>query len=620
LHKVDSIFFKAIVSFFIVVILFNKANGQTFYSIDENYLQYKKTDAPILENFRAEYPDTSLQHFHEFFPRHFMGNIGLASPDYFLRYGTDEIGFRFYPLPYSNDRFHTTDINYFRSKGPYANLTGVAGSKQLQIFKLFFTHTYKRVNISLRFNRYSSQGFYIRQQSFTNNFYLSSNYATTDSRAGYYFYFLNNGNRHNENGGLSSDTLNDNTLLTGKDILPIKIRNASRDNKQYKVQFNPWFRLNRDTTSKLSHFIQTQNTFDYSIYQYKDQNMGTDAFYLIMYHDTVKTFDSSNVIKLSNALDYVVKSKNEKFSLSTGYKNEINRVWQKSDSMFGNHVLRTELRWKNHKTHDSLNSAKNSFETVLRFHYIVEGVNKGDYKAENVNRLSWGKKTKQISFKVLVEQRSADYLYNNWVSNHFTWFNNSFVATQKTQAELSYNLTKQFGAKVFIQNINNHLYFDHVAQPRQYNGSLQTAGLHFFASKIWLKHIGTYADYNWQKVSNTSYLRVPEHAVTLRLFYSGTHFKNNLVLNTGFQLQSYSSFYGYAYMPALNQFYLQERYKSKPYPFLDFYLNARIRPVNIFIKIENVLQGYAGTGYSFVPGYYQPDRAFRFGLSWMFFD
>jgi hypothetical protein len=73
-------------------------------------------------------------------------------------------------------------------------------------------------------------------------------------------------------------------------------------------------------------------------------------------------------------------------------------------------------------------------------------------------------------------------------------------------------------------------------------------------------------------------------------------------------------------MPASQVFYLQDRYTTGEYPFLDVYLNARIRPVNIFVKIENVLYGYAGKSYSFVPGYYQPDRAFRFGISWMFFD
>jgi hypothetical protein len=93
-----------------------------------------------------------------------------------------------------------------------------------------------------------------------------------------------------------------------------------------------------------------------------------------------------------------------------------------------------------------------------------------------------------------------------------------------------------------------------------------------------------------------------------------------LQLNTGAQLDLYSSFYGYAYMPSTQMFHLQHSIKTAEYPFVSIYLNARIRPVTIFVKVENILQNYVGTNYSFVPGYFQPDRCFRFGLSWMFFD
>ena len=114
---------------------------------------------------------------------------------------------------------------------------------------------------------------------------------------------------------------------------------------------------------------------------------------------------------------------------------------------------------------------------------------------------------------------------------------------------------------------------------------------------------------------------MPENISTLNLFYSSTFFHNNLQLQFGSQLQSYQSFSAYGYMPSSQVFYLQnESFKTQFYPFLDIYLNARIHPVSFFFKVENVLQGSVGNNYSFVKGYFQTDRAFRFGITWMFFD
>ena len=73
-------------------------------------------------------------------------------------------------------------------------------------------------------------------------------------------------------------------------------------------------------------------------------------------------------------------------------------------------------------------------------------------------------------------------------------------------------------------------------------------------------------------------------------------------------------------MPATNQYYVQTSQKVGNYPFIDFFLNARIKPVRVFVKIDHLTQGFLGSNYSLTPGYLQNDRAFKFGLNWLFFD
>ena len=610
-----------------VLILFCGSNliSQVFYSTKPDYLKTKTEKNNLLSNYKASYPDTSITDFYNFFPRNFSGNIGLPSPSYILNYNTADLGFRLYQPPLANDMFNEKSVEYYRSKGPYANLTGVAGSKQLQVFKLLFTHTYReKVNITLRLNRYSSQGFYLKQQSFANNFFVTSNYTKSNQRAGYYLYFLNNGNRNQENGGIKGDTLTAESVMGLKALLPVKLTSASHDNKEYKFMFNPWIKLNRasDSLNKLNNYLQLKSKFAFNTYKYKDANPHADKFYQIIYLDTLKTYDSSRVMQFTNEVNYSLLKSSKNFGASIGYKNEINRVWQKRDSLFFNNIVCGDIVFKKNITNkDSLKSLKSQIENRFNLQYVVKGASLDNYKIENQSEINFVNKFGiKIFLNVMAEKRSPDYIHNYWISNNFEWFNNGYKPQQIQQAQLGFSQNRKIGLSIGFQNINNYLYFDNLALPRQYAGDIQNINVTAYYSVVLLKHLGLSFHNIFQTTSHASYVSLPQNISTFKIFYAGNLFKNNLQLNIGLQAQAYQSFYGYSYMPSTQLFYLQDKKKTGDYPYVDFYINARIRPVTIFVKIENILQGYAGINYSLVPGYYQSDRAFRLGISWMFFD
>jgi hypothetical protein len=603
-----------------------KNTAQVLYSTNVNYLKTKPEGNNLISNYKASYPDTNINSLNNFLPRNFMGNIGLPSPNYLLNYGTDAIGFRFFDTPTQHDRFKESDVDYFRTKGPYASLTGIAGSKQLQLFKLLFTHTYKdKMNIALKFNRYSSLGFYRRQQSYTNNFSLSSNYSSTNKRFGYYLYMINNGNRNLENGGIENAVLTPTTVNQGKDLLSVNLTTANRDNRETKTELNPWFRLNKknDSLTRINHYLQLKLRGAINTYKYKDANIQKDDFYDLFYLDTSQTRDSSNIKQLSNEINYTALSANNNFGFSFGYKNELNKVWQKRDSVFFNHVLTTNLVFrKSINSRDTSVKKQQSLESVFSGQYIFSGANSGNFKLENIATYQFNAiKESAVFLNLLYEKRSADYIYNHWISNHFYWYNNGYRSQEQAQLKLGVNLSKEFTASVFYQNLYNYLYFDDLALPRQYNKTLSNIGLSASYTHVFFKHVGLSLNHIYQSTSNTSYIRLPQNISTAALFYHGNLFKNNLQLQLGSQIQVYQSFYAYGYMPATQAFYLQEPFQTESYPFVDVYLNARIRPVSFFLKVENILSsGRSGLNYAFVPGYYQNDLAFRFGLTWLFFD
>jgi len=218
-------------------------------------------------------------------------------------------------------------------------------------------------------------------------------------------------------------------------------------------------------------------------------------------------------------------------------------------------------------------------------------------------------------------KRHPDFIYNYWYSNHFSW-NNKFKPTNLFQTKLGLvNSASGLSANVLWQNVGNYLYFDSLtAEPKQSNVIISNWQYNLNFNYVFFKHLGLRLNLYYQSTNKSSLVRIAPGAATGSIYYTGNLFKNNLQLQLGVQGEYYQKFNAYSYMPATNQFYLQNRHSVGEYPFVDVYLNARIRPVQFFIKVENVLYGAMGSNYYFVPGYIQPDRAFRFGLTWLFFD
>jgi hypothetical protein len=173
---------------------------------------------------------------------------------------------------------------------------------------------------------------------------------------------------------------------------------------------------------------------------------------------------------------------------------------------------------------------------------------------------------------------------------------------------------------VTVENIKNQIYFNEQVQPRQTPLTIQNISFFIHKDVLLFRHLGMNAKYNYQSSSYQTIVSIPNHVINGALYYQGNLFKQALQLQIGFNVQYFSEFYGYSYTPALNQYYIQTKSVVGNYPYVDFFLNARIKPVRIFIKIDHLNQGLSGANYGLIPSYLQNDRAFKFGINWLFFD
>lgn len=593
--------------------------AQVVYITDSSHVRTLTNEARgNLEGFQNNPTDTILTGFQNYYPKNSSGNLGLPSAPLFLKYQQRSLGFKFYQPPYENDMITEDQVKFYQTKGPYGSLTGIAGTKQEQMFRMVFSHTFKnRLNLTLRLNRYSSIGFYRRQVSFTDNLYTSSNYTNKKGRAGYYGYFLFNKLKHNESGGISNDSLFKEDPRITKQLLPVYLSQARREVRFTTVEINPWYRLNavEDSSTVLSHVVDYKLNYTGNYSKYIDNGQANDLYYPYSYIDTVATMDSTHWRTITNSGHYTLRIRPLFTSLQLGVKNEFTQLYQYDDTTFMNNSVDAGL---------FVNTT--NFNAFVKTAYIYQGSNQNDYQLEAgiKYRLKMAYNVFKVPFEIQakagIEKRHADYIYNAIYSNHAVWRNN-FSPTDRTQAMLSLSTTdNRFSMGAFVQSTDNQLFFNSDASPSQAPVAIQSMSCFIRKDMLFFRHLGLNAGYVYQASTEENVISVPDHVLSGSLYYQGNLFKKALNLQVGFSAQYFSSFYGYGYMPNTNVFYTQFSTRVGDYPYIDFFLNARIRPVRIFVKIDHVTQGFLGSNYSLGPGYLQNDRAFKFGVNWIFFD
>jgi len=81
-----------------------------------------------------------------------------------------------------------------------------------------------------------------------------------------------------------------------------------------------------------------------------------------------------------------------------------------------------------------------------------------------------------------------------------------------------------------------------------------------------------------------------------------------------------TKYYADGYMPATSQFYIQNEKQTGNYPYIDLFLNIKIKRANIFVKLQHATAGLLDKTYYSIPHYPLQGRAIKFGVCWKFYD
>lgn len=602
--------------------------------------------------------DTSLRNFQNFSPiaqprrpTINTGNIGLAARALLFE-PAKTIGFD--PGFHSLDWYALghDDIIYYQARTPFSNLyyAGQYSGDAEQIFRATHTQNIKKnFNIGASYNRIGANGGYVRQRGDVLNGTFFSWYTSPNKRYTLFANAIFNTLKAYENGS----TTNDN-VFSGDQFSSDKMAQEVRLNNSRQIYRKNTFLLRQsyfigriDTLAQeISKKVLPTNKITYTLKYDKDsyafQKAENDNHTVLPdgQNDLFFTNDSTSVSHIQNEFIYSFFLRGKSSSV---IKNEL-KVDAGIRHDFYSYKQLVGLANKDYfylftkafQNVTLLGSAGYRFSDRVDLNFdvqqIFQGKQAGDYLYEAKSNVLISKSIGRIAMGAYIQNKSPEEIYDRYYGNHFNWNftedNKSLFNRTKT-VNLSFKyindkLRLDATAEYFL--ISNYLYF-HQLDPAVDSTSIipaQNTG-NISMIKLTLGKKLSYGRFNldsylvYQKTNNTELLRTPAFYTFNSFYVHMTAFK---VLKTdiGFDVKYNTKYNNYSYSPAVSQFYIGKDVKFNTTPVVDFWIRASLRKANIFLKYEYVNQGIGSAGYYTVYKYPMPDKLFKIGLSWNFYD
>ncbi|HWS00423.1 MAG TPA: putative porin [Prolixibacteraceae bacterium] len=250
----------------------------------------------------------------------------------------------------------------------------------------------------------------------------------------------------------------------------------------------------------------------------------------------------------------------------------------------------------------------------------IQGRNALDYEISGAidKPLRSKKDTSFVRFFTKMANRTPDYFYDRYYSNHYKW-ENEFDKTYT----LHFGATMEkpgwrMKAAINYSIINKFVFFNEMALPEQARSEFSVASA--MLNKDF--KFGGLNIRNWvvlQRTTTDLYLVLPALSVRNSTYFEGMYVKT-LLFQFGFDTRYESAYYADQYSPATGMFYRQTAEKIGDYPWIDGFINLKLKRTAFYIKYTNLATQFIKGGYYTSPSYPAPASTFLFGLAWSFYN
>ena len=611
-----------------------------------------------------------------------LGVAGSAVQYYNYFNRTSENGVSFYQ-PYESWTYSAKTLPFYNTKTAYTELsyTGTLfantqkASDNLHI--LTSQNIFPEFNYTLEYNRFGGNG--IMENETTANKSLSASFNYTGKKYLMHAGYIHNKITRNENGGTTDNAMVRDTTLDAREY-PIHLSKASNRivkktfflDQQYRIPFTfintmrdkKWDKAYRErilasgdslmiasvdslvllaaqereaardtldpediTTAFIGH------SSEYSVFRkrYEDQISSSDEiarqFYRDFLYNPTNSYDSTRVSKLENRVflrlqpwaDDAIVSK-----LNAGVGNRItnwydfdptflkgntNTIWNSSFVYAGvEGQLRDYIHWDASGDYVFLGSEMNDMSIKANALFTLHPFRRARKSPVSLN----------VHFETSLKE--PEHYHNHFYSNHFKW-NNDFRKTSETKLQARLDIPKwKVSAEVGYALLDGNIYFDSLAVVRQNTSPMSV--LSASLSKDFA--FGPLRMDNrllFQVSSNQDVVPVPTLAANSRLYLQFDISKGTMKMQLGGDVWYNTLYYSPAWNPAVGVFYNQKQAQYLNGPVIDAFINVQWKRACIFLKAENVGQGWPmeKNDYFSAHHYIRTQRALKFGVYWPFY-
>lgn len=560
-----------------------------------------------------------------------LGNLGLPYYSSVFCFRKDilyDIGFH----SFDNYLFKPDNIRFYDTKKPYSHLFYVFGPKNEQ--QLTGTHTQNisnLINAGFEFRLSGSDGIYQWQRADILNIDIFGSYHSRNERYHLSPYIIFNKLKWNNNGGVTNDSVFTDPLLLSKDLASIALDSSRTIFRGKDIGFTHSYdwgtaydqRINDTVTIKKFHAsARLEHRFHFADYKYIYHDDTTDFAY---YHNRfnysrTKTNDSLLWKMIENNLSFQLLPEKERI-------NDTTVTYRKLSAAFSiNHRLYLIQNLGEQTNMQQITGSfvlQNAYQKKWIYGLSVEGGLQSENHITYHAGLHAGYRISENLgvAEVTLSSRSVlpSFLQQQYYSNHYSW-RNYFSSYSEHKAGMEWKSDRlNFLLRAEYLQLSNYIFWNTLAVPEQslnnITGVVVTLQKNFTLGKFHLNN-----ELAIQQFSDASVISVPEYVGFHSLYFQNNLFKNALRLSAGVNVYYTSGYYFPAFSPATSQFYLQKEMKANFYPVTDVFVNMGIRSARIFIKMENLSQGWWLPGYYTALDYPAADKAVKIGISWMFWN
>jgi hypothetical protein len=607
----------------------------------DSYHWFQK-DAYWKDSIQSTKIDTTFSPFFYYSPQFHnfkmnLGNNGTAQRN--LYYEVDNtIGFKTQFDQLHDFKFTANNAPYLELSQPYTRVFYINGAQKEEGINVAFSQNIrKNWNTLVEYKKIGSIGFYQKQRTALNRFRITHNFKSKNNRYALIAYVNYNDNTNEENGGIVSDSIFENSPEFTRQGIEVRLTEAKNygRNQEYFIQqqlnFGPikksYYSSPNDsskTDSVIAETVQSVVSPFHSIRYYQSEYIYDD------YATDPNNYPFGTVISNGSlSVRSSFRQVDNTIGISAFPFKAIQALSDLNVKAFGRYQY-LEYEQFNHFADQQLNenylnntiigaSVENS--NYKKLHYgltyesVIDGYDKNDVSLHA--RLGYNLKWIKIDAGAKQTSLNPKILFRQYKGVAYTWQNNlDLENTLNVYGKIS--LPKLgFRLETQTHTIDNKVYFNSLSEVVQHKGTIsiwQTELSQHF--KLWYFHLD--ATIRYQLTDQIGIINIPEWLGYGKFYFESTLFKKDMLYRIGLDLFISDAYNADNYNPVIRSFTSQTNQEVESFPWGDFYLMAKVDRTYFFARLSNVFEGAIPYNYYSSPGYPLPDRALKLGVKWEF--